>query len=112
MNAFLAQWQREIETARARVAALVEREEAASELEARWVLTEEAVVWWIDVGAAREPDVDLEDVGGAIVVRVRREGAPPLARVVLPLPSSLPIAAIAVEFRERGLEVRLLLEPR
>ena len=105
---------RELETARARVAtlALTEDDASASELLAHWVLTERAIVWWIETGEVREPDVDLEDLGAAIVVRVRRTGEPQLARVVLPVPADPPIAGIAIEFREGGLEVRLVLGTR
>jgi hypothetical protein len=108
-ESILTAWRRELESARARAARLVDASERADELVARWLLTEEAVVWWVETDAS-EPDVDLEDVGGAIVVRVRRAGERAPARAVLPIPPQPVVHAIAVEFREGGVEVRLLLE--
>ena len=109
-DSILTIWRRELEAARARAASLVDLADAAEELPSRWVLTENAVVWRIETGLVAEPDVDVEDVGVAFVVRVRRGGALPPARAVIPLPSAPRITAISVEFRGEGVELRLLLE--
>jgi HSP20 family molecular chaperone IbpA len=108
-GSILERWRREIDAARARAAELLDESEVAAELPARWVVTEDAVVWWIETGEVDEPDVDLEDVGRALVVRVRRRGEPAIARVLLPTPSDWVVEAIAVDFRDGGLEVRLVI---
>ena len=113
MNESILQlWRSELEAAREHARALVDDDEGAGDLVAHWVLTEDAVVGWIETGAVTEPDVDLEDLGEAIVVRVRRSGRPAVARVILPIPAALAVAGIAVDFREHGLEVRLVLSAR
>ena len=111
-DSILTIWRRELEAARARAAAVVDLADAAEELPSRWVRTENAVGWRLETGVGAEPDVDVEDVGVAFVVRVRRGDARPPARAVIPLPSAPRIAAISVEFRGEGVELRLLLESR
>jgi len=106
---FLAAWRLELETALAHAARLVDADEAADPLATRWVLTEDAIVWWVETGEVAESDVDLEDLGEVIVVRVRRTSRPDLARALLPMPVSVPLKGVAVAFHGGALEVRLLL---
>jgi len=108
----MEEWRRELEEARARALRLVDEREEASDLAARWSWSDDALIWQVEIGAAVEPDVDLEEVGDAIVVRVRRSGALPPGRAVVAAPRARAVAAVAVAFHDGALEVRFLLEER
>lgn len=93
----------EIERLRRRYLPLLDIEE---ELPATWEVRESALLWYVVLRDAAEPDVDLELLEDVAIVRAVVDSA--LLQGVLPIPGSHRPDVGSIHFREGVLEMRFV----
>jgi hypothetical protein len=93
----------EIERVRRRYVSLLEE---AAEAPCAWELLDEGLCWHVVLRDALEPDVDVELLEDAIVVRAMVEGS--LRLTLLPVPSPFRPPRPLLHFAAERLEVRLV----
>ena len=106
---FLAFLHEHIERVERRYRALVREYPQARELRRSWTVSERALRWHVVFdGDVLEPDVDLEILEGAIVVRAchATRGVPELV-CVLPIPAGFDIDHPLVRCEHEYLEIRV-----
>ena len=109
MSGSVEELAREIE--RLRRLHLAALEEAAAVLEApcAWEMAEEVLCWHVVLRDVLEPDLDIEVLEDALVVRAAVEGSMGmLRRAVLPVPRPFDPRRPAIRFEAGVLEVRIL----
>ena len=97
---------REIERLRRRHAAVLAEVAAAIEAPSAWELAGGTLCWHVVLCDVLEPDVDVEMLEDAVVVRgAAARGAMRLA--LLPVPPPYDVRRVAVRYRHGFLEVRI-----
>jgi len=99
---------REIRRLKRRYAAFLEEVEAAHEAPSTWELEAETLCWHVVLRDVLEPDVDLELLEDAVVVRGAVEERVRLT--VLPVPAPFDVRHPEVSLRGEVLEVRVFVK--
>lgn len=100
----------EIERLRRRYASVFEDTPDAVEAASVWEVAEETLCWHVVLRDALEPDIDVELLGDAIVVRAapeERTGC--LRQTILPVPSPFDASRSVVRFDAGVLEIRVFM---
>jgi len=95
----------EMARARSRYAWMLAEIAEALEAPCAWELIEEALCWHVVLRDAVEPDVDVEMLEEALIVRATI--ADRLRHALLPVPSPFQVAGARVRFKAGVLEVRV-----
>ena len=95
----------EIARARRRYAWLLAELAEALEAPCTWELLEEALCWHVVLRDALEPDVDVEVLEEALIVRA--DAADRMRQALLPVPPAFDVSRARIRFESGVLEIRV-----
>lgn len=98
----------EIDRLRRRYRSLLREVEPARELPAQWTVSGEALRWHVPLEAVPEPDIDVEILAEALMLRACLESGPQaILQALLPVPGGYDILHPAVRCEAGYVEIRV-----
>ncbi|MHC4952817.1 MAG: hypothetical protein ACYTGZ_02930 [Planctomycetota bacterium] len=79
----------------------------AADAPSTWVLEERSLCWHVVLGDVAEPDIDIEEMHEALVVRARAESG--MCQALVPVPGTFRRSRPRYAFRAEVLEIRFVL---